>query len=117
MDHNMVVLAGRLVREPELVHGHADGVPMCVFTLAINRKKPGDKLLYVTLTAYRGQAVTVSKLSAGSPILVSGSLERSDWRTKQGVSLSHLEVVVDRVQFLDRSKVEEEMPVEYDHRS
>ena len=51
MSINLVVLTGRLVREPELKHS-ASGTAYCCFTIAVNRAFDKEKTDFISCTAF-----------------------------------------------------------------
>ena len=103
---NRVVLAGNLVRDPELRVTH-NGVPVCSFSIAVNRlrSKQREAVDFFNVSAWRelGEAVANYK-KKGDPILVEGRLQYRTWEAQDGTKRSAVDVVADRVQFLRRGQ-------------
>lgn len=104
---NKVLLAGRLVRDPELRFS-STGVGVASFTLALNRRMPDAKgewqeeTTFVAVTAFgRTAEVVKDHVRMGSAVLVEGRLHSRSWQGKDGKPRRVLEVRADRVQFLD----------------
>lgn len=112
---NRVVLAGNLVRDPELRFTH-NGVPVCSFSIAVNRvrSKKSEAVDFFNVSAWRELGETVANYKKkGDPILVEGRLQYRTWEAQDGAKRSAVDVVADRVQFLRRgqSPQAEEVPV------
>ncbi len=104
---NKVLLAGRLVRDPELRYS-PKGVGVASFTLALNRRMPDasgewhEETTYVAVSAFGRTAEAVKEhVAMGSAVLVEGRLHSRSWQGKDGKPHRVLEVRADRVQFLD----------------
>jgi single-strand DNA-binding protein len=111
---NRVFLMGNLTRDIELNHGK-NGQPVTNIRLAVNRvytTQSGEKkeeVCYVTVVVWGKQAEAChTYLKKGSSIFVEGRLQYRTWEDAQGVKKSVLEVVADRVQFLDKKKKSDE---------
>lgn len=107
-DYNVVVLVGRLTRDPELKTTKANGVPFTELSLAVNKSvKQADgsyqkQVSFFDIIVWMRQAETCCQyLHKGSTILVNGELEQQRWTDKQGQKKSKVKVRADRVQFLD----------------
>ena len=112
---NRVVLAGNLVRDPELRFTH-NGVPVCSFSIAVNRvgSKKSEAVDFFNVSAWRELGETVANYKKkGDPILVEGRLQYRTWEAQDGAKRSAVDVVADKVQFLRRgqSPQTEEVPV------
>lgn len=105
---NRVILAGNLVRDPELRYT-PKGTAVAKIGLAINRNWKDDsgqqkeEVTFVDVDAFGRQAETISQyLKKGRPILVEGRLKLDSWDDKQtGQKRSRLGVVLESFQFLD----------------
>lgn len=106
---NIVVLAGNLVRDPELRYT-PNGAAVCDFSLAINRRwkdaggNPKEEVSFFDCTAWAKTADLVSQyLRKGSAALVEGELRQERWEDdRTGQSRSRVKVNVGRVTFLGR---------------
>ena len=107
---NKVMLMGNLTKDPELRYT-AGGVPVANVRLAINRKwkdKSGndkEEVCYVTVVVWNKQAESVTEyVKKGDPIFVEGRLQSKTWETEDKQKRTAMEVVAERVQFLNRGK-------------
>lgn len=101
---NLVVLTGRLARDPELKHGQS-GTAYCRFTLAVNRVAKNETD-FIGCTAFGKTAELVGEyLRKGSMIGVQGRLQTSSYETN-GEKRYKTDVIVDRVEFLNNGGAE-----------
>ncbi|GAB6875646.1 single-stranded DNA-binding protein [Thermaerobacter litoralis] len=103
---NVVVLVGRLVRDPELRYTPG-GVAVATFTLAVDRpftNQQGEREAdFIDIVAWRGQAeACANHLSKGRLVSVRGRLQVRSYETQDGQRRRVTEVVADDVRFLDR---------------
>lgn len=106
---NIVVLAGNLVRDPELRHTPG-GAAVCDFALAVNRRwtdnagQKKEEVSFIDCTAWAKTAELVSTyLRKGSAALVEGEIRQERWEdSATGGQRSRIKVNVARVQFLGR---------------
>jgi single-strand DNA-binding protein len=114
---NSVVLLGHLARDPELRYT-PQGVAVCDFTLATNRKftrKDGEKaeeVAFVDVTTWMRLAeISAEFLKKGRAVLVSGRLVQDRWQDEStGQKRSKLRVVADAVQFLGGGSKDDAAP-------
>lgn len=110
-DLNLVVLVGRLVRDPELRYT-PQGAAVCEFSLASNRrytKKDGEKVeevLFVdTVVWNRAAEVSAEYLKKGRMVVVTGQLIQDRWEDEAtGQKRSKIRVQANSVQFLGAPK-------------
>lgn len=101
---NRVILMGRMTRDPEF-RQTTSGVPVCRFSLAINRqfanKQTGERETdFVDCDAWRSTAEFISRyFSKGSMILVEGQLRNNNYEDNNGVKHYLMRVLVDSVSF------------------
>lgn len=99
-DYNLVVVVGKLARDPELKYDAAMGTPYCDLALDV-LKAEATSAIRVNVYVEGHQAELVAQFqSKGSSILVSGKLEAD------AGSKGDLHVRADRVQFMDRKTAE-----------
>lgn len=103
---NRVALAGRLTRDPELRYT-AGGTPVMTLRLACGRKfrsKTGDnkeETLFIDVVVWdRTAEICAQYLSKGRPVFVDGRLQSRTWE-REGQKRTTIEVVAERVQFMD----------------
>ena len=101
---NKVVLAGRLIADPELKQTQS-GTSVLSFTLAVNRKRTGEaeqQTDFINMVAWRKTAEFIANyFRKGHAICVSGSIQTRKWTTKDGKDQFSTEVVVDEAMFVD----------------
>lgn len=102
---NKVVLAGRLTADVELKQT-TNGVSVCQFTLAINRRYTGKEEQqtadFINCVAWRGTAEFISKYFAkGSALCICGSIQTRSWNDENGQKRYATEVVADEAMFVE----------------
>ena len=101
---NTVILGGRLVATPEIKQT-ATGVPVCSFSLAVNRKySQGNEQQtdFINCTAWRTTAEFIGKyFKKGSAICIRGSIQTRSWNDNNGNKRNATEVIVDEAMFVD----------------
>ena len=105
---NNVVLVGRLTRSPELRYTE-NKIARASFTLAVDRpftNQNGEREAdFVPIVVWRGLAETCAKhLQKGRLVAVEGRLQTRRWEDKEGNRRLAVEVVAERVKFLDWGK-------------
>lgn len=102
---NKVILGGRLSANPEVKQTQS-GVPVCTFSIAVNRKytKEGQQQEadFINCTAWRNTAEFLGKyFKKGSSICVVGSIQVRSWTDTNNQKRYATEVMVDEVLFVD----------------
>lgn len=109
MSLNMIVIQGRLTRDPEL-RRTGSGLAVTSFSVAVERDWPnrdtGEKETdFIDCVAWRQTGEFVSKWFAkGGMIVVSGRLQIKKWTDNNGVKRHSPEIVVDNVYFGESKK-------------
>ena len=97
---NVVVIMGRLARDPEL-RQTGSGKDVVSFAVAVNRTK--DEVAFIPCTAWDKTAGLIAQhFSKGKPIAVTGHLSVRSYTDKSGNKRTAMEVVCDRVEFVPR---------------
>ncbi len=97
---NLVVLTGRLVRDPELKYGQS-GMAFCRFTLAVNRMKKDDPADFISCTAFGKTAELIGEyLRKGNNTGVQGRIQTRTYEVN-GEKRYGTDVIVDRIEFLE----------------
>ncbi|SHH21648.1 single-strand binding protein [Thermosyntropha lipolytica DSM 11003] len=100
---NRVILIGRLTQDPELRYT-PNGVPVCRFTLAVNRKFNREETDFIDILVWRGMAENCAQyLSKGQMAAVEGRLQVRTYEGRDGIKRKAVEVVADDVRFLAKS--------------
>ncbi len=110
---NKVLLIGNLTRDPELRY-IPSGKAVVTFSLASSRvykTATGEKkeqVSFVRVVVWgRPAEVCGEYLVKGSSVFVEGTLQSRSWKDQEGKTRSTIEVIAQRVQFLDRLKKKE----------
>jgi single-strand DNA-binding protein len=114
---NRVLITGNLTQDPE-VRYIPSGAAVANLRLASNRRYKDvtsgewkDDTCYVNVVAWRQLAERCGdSLHKGSPVLVEGRLQSRSWEADDGQRRSTIEIVADRIQFLERTRSGEEAP-------
>ena len=105
MAFNLVILTGRLTKEPELKFG-ASGTAYCKFTLAVNRMKKDDPADFIFCSAFGKTAELIAEyVKKGHQLGVQGRLQQDTYE-KGGEKISKTGVTVDKIEFLESNKTE-----------
>lgn len=107
---NMVMLSGRLTRDPELKE--AKGYKICKFSIAVNKRyksKPSgewkDDTSYINISVWGAAATRLAeKLKKGYAVVVDGSLKSHSWENAEKKKQSSIEVVASGVQVLTKAE-------------
>jgi single-strand DNA-binding protein len=101
---NKAILIGNLTRDPELRTG-ASGVPVCTFTLAINRRfanKQGVREAdFLTIVTFKQKAELCARyLTKGRKVAVEGSIQTRTYDAQDGTKRYVTEILADEVEFI-----------------
>jgi len=109
-DVNLVMVAGRLIKDPELKYAE-NGIPVCRFSLATTRRftKPdgskGESTVFVDVSAWRRLAEICSQfLKKGRSVLVIGALQESRKPNGEAHQRPPIRIKADSIQFLGETK-------------
>ena len=101
---NKVILGGRLTADVELKNT-PNGVPVCQFSIAVNRKKSKDgeqTADFINCVAWRNTAEFISRyFKKGSSICVVGAIQTRSWQDQNGQKRNATDVLVDEGLFVD----------------
>ena len=101
---NRVILAGNLVRDPEIRY-LPSGLPVANFAIAVNSRyrqnnELKEEVSYFDIVAFGKTGENCAEyLAKGRPVLVEGRLRQRRWEA-EGTRRSKIEVVAGIVQFL-----------------
>lgn len=102
--YNRVILAGNLVRDPEIRY-LPSGLSVTSFSIAVNSRyrqnnELKEEVSYFDIVVFGKQGENCAEyLSKGRPVLVEGRLRQRRWES-EGTKRSKIEVVAGAVQFL-----------------
>ena len=104
---NNVILMGRLTRDPELKYAN-NGTAFCRFTVAVNRDFNREEADFINCLAFKKTAETIAEwLGKGRRIALQGRIQTGNYENKNGDKVNTFEVVVDKFEFVDSAKGEE----------
>jgi single-strand DNA-binding protein len=100
MAFNKVILIGNITKDPELKQT-PNGVSVCSFDIAVNRKINKDEVDFINIVAWRQQAEFITRyFKKGQPILICGQIQTRSYTDKQNNKRTAVEVVADEVSFV-----------------
>lgn len=100
---NKLIIIGNLTRDPENRTANTSGgqIPVCTFTVAVNRRGGKDESDFFRVTAWRGLAETCGQyLAKGRKVYVSGPVSVRTYQASDGSTRASLEVNAEEVEFL-----------------
>lgn len=99
---NNVNLIGRLTADPDLSYGGGNAdVPICKFTLAVDRPTQDKAADFIRIVVFRKQAETAHQyLAKGRQCAVEGRIQTGSYKDREGKTVYTTDVVANRVQFL-----------------
>lgn len=103
---NKVIFMGRLTADPELRYTTGSNIPVCTFSIAVDRpfQKQGEERQadFFRIVAWRSTGEFASRyFRKGMRVLVEGSLRNNDYTDNQGIKRYSVEVQADRLYFAD----------------
>lgn len=103
---NLVMLIGRLTRDPELKYLQGSGTPVANFSVAVDREvtgKDGKKEVdFIDIQVWGKSAENCTNyISKGSKVAIQGSLRIDTYQNQAGENRKITRVNATRVQFLD----------------
>ena len=104
-DLNLVMLLGRLTRDPELKQT-GSGTSYCRFSIANNRNytqggERKEEVSFFNCVAWGKQAEIISRYCRkGKQVAIEGRLKQNSWEDKEGKKNSTVDVVVNQLQML-----------------
>jgi single-strand DNA-binding protein len=107
---NLVILAGRLVADPELRYT-PKGTAVCSFRMAVSRRYQDresgewkDDASFFNVVVWDRMAERAGeRLRKGSPVVVEGSLRSRSYEAQDGGKRYVVEVVSRRLQFIEKA--------------
>lgn len=103
---NLVLISGRLTKDPEIRYTTGTQMAVAVFTLAIDRGKDKDgKDLgadFPRVTVFNKQAENCERyLAKGCRVAVQGRIQTGSYEDKNGQKVFTTDVIAQRVEFID----------------
>ena len=105
---NKLYIIGNVTHTPELKNT-PNGIPVCSFSVAVNRRDK-DALFY-RVTAWRGLGETCAKyLQKGKKVAVIGELDLRTYTGRDGMEKTALEVTASDIEFLSPRSDDQQPP-------
>ena len=103
---NLVLISGRLTKDPEVRYTTGTQMAVAVFTLAIDRGKDknGDDrgADFIPITVFGKQAENCERyLAKGCRVAVQGKIQTGSYEDKNGQKVFTTDVIAQRVEFID----------------
>lgn len=97
---NIVILKGRLTKDPEIKITTNDA-KVCTFSIAVNRRfSKENEADFINCTAWRQTAEFIHKyFKKGQEICINGSLQVRKWEDKNGNTRYATDIIVDNAEF------------------
>ena len=103
---NVVALAGRLTKDPDVRYANESQMAIARFSLAVDRPYSRDeekKADFPSVVCFGKTAEFVEKyLSKGKKVGITGRLQTGSYTNKDGVKVYTTDVVADRIEFLEK---------------
>lgn len=104
MSFNKVIMAGRLVRDPEKRISQ-DGKMFATFTIAVDRNYKSEETDFFDCVAFGNTAdYLLSYVRKGYLVIVEGSLQINKWTDRDGVKHSKPEIIANVVRNFEKKK-------------
>ncbi len=101
---NIVILVGRLTRDPELSYTPNTQTAVCHFTLAVDRPRRNGEDAgadFFRITVFGRQAENCDRyLAKGRQAAVTGRAETGSYKNREGVTVNTLDIIASNVEFL-----------------
>ncbi|MDQ2087549.1 single-stranded DNA-binding protein [Herbivorax sp. ANBcel31] len=106
---NKVILMGRLTKDPEMRYTNVSNIPVCHFTLAVNRKfkRQGEERQadFIPVVSWDKLAEFCSRYFVkGQQVAVTGRIQVRTWDDNDGKRHYVTEVVAEEAYFADSKK-------------
>ena len=111
---NALTIIGNLTNDPT-VRATAQGITVCDFTVAVNRRQKGDQEAdFFRVTAWRQLGENCSRfLAKGRKVAVRGPVSARTYTAKDGSTRVSLEVTAEDVEFLSPRNEQEMREEQY----
>ena len=106
---NVVIITGRLARDPELRTGNGT---VCSMVVAVDRIKEGAD--FIRVITFGQQAENCNRyLAKGRQVAVRGHIQTGSYTSKEGQTVYTTDIVADNVEFLGSGERTERRDEEY----
>ncbi|QBZ69498.1 single-stranded DNA-binding protein [Enterococcus phage vB_EfaP_Efmus1] len=105
---NSVTLLGRITKDFDGTYSQKGNL-IARTSLAINR--PTEGVDFINITAFNKTAENLGKhVKKGERVLIQGHIQTGSYQNKEGKTIYTTEVIVDRFEFIEASKKQEQKP-------
>ena len=103
---------GRLTRDPEIRYGGQDNQTATArFSLAVERRKPGEDADFFNYFAFGRLAEFVEKyLKQGTKIVATGRLQNDNYTNRDGQKVYGVKIIAEEIEFAESKKAEQPIP-------
>ena len=116
---NVLVMMGRLTRDPEVRYG-ANGNAVARFSLAVDRrfKREGQADAdFFNCVSFGRQAEFVEKyLHKGVKVVIQGSLQNDNYQNREGQTVYRDQIVIDNIEFAESKAASQQNAAAYNAR-
>ena len=110
---NLVMLMGRLTRDPEIKYAK-DNMCVAKFTLAVDRRGK-DGADFIPCTAFGKTAEFCEKyIKKGTKVAAQGRWQTNSYTNKEGTKVYTNDCIIDQIEFAESKKSEETAPAAND---
>lgn len=107
---NLVVIMGRLVRDPEIRHAK-DNMCVAKFTVAVDRRGKDKETDFISCTAFGKTAEFCEKyVKKGTKVALEGRWQTGSYTNKEGAKVYTNDCIIDQIEFAESKKSEETAP-------
>lgn len=104
---NLVVIMGRLVRDPEIRHAK-DNMCVAKFTLAVDRRAK-DETDFISCTAFGKIAEFIEKyIKKGTKVVTQGRWQTGSYTNKDGQKVYTNDCIIDQIEFAESKKSDDQ---------
>lgn len=107
---NVVILMGRLTRDPEVRYGGANNTAVARFSIAVDRrfKREGQPDAdFFECTAFGKLGEFVEKyLRKGTKIVLQGEIQNDNYTNKEGQKVYGMKIIASSIEFAESKKAE-----------
>lgn len=105
---NVVILMGRLVRDPDVKYTGDGAMAIARFTLAVDRRKK-DEADFINCVAFGKTAEFIEEyITKGTKVVVEGRWQTGSYDNKEGKKVYTNDCVVEQVNFAESKKQSDE---------
>lgn len=97
---NLVILKGRLTKDPEVRYAGEKNMAVAKFSIACQRAKKEDGADFINCTAFGKQGEFAEKyLHKGTEVAIQGHWQTGNYTNKDGVKVYTNDCVIDKIEF------------------